>query len=292
MREQMPFSHAIARRLALAGWRGAGWYWGLAERISEGAPVARVRLAGGMTWPVDRTDWIGANMYRGLYERAELAVLTCLVRPGSTVVDVGANAGYLSAVLAGLVGPAGRVLAVEPSRRFQKTLEALAAAAPAEVVVVPTALSAVGGEAWLSTGEPGNSGSARLHWESGGEVEQVVLRTLDELVESHGIDGADLVKIDVEGHEREVLAGAERMLATAQARALLVEVSPEFGDISWVGSLLERLDDRYRAWRVGEAGALRRRPVLEPLTPAAAVAAASQYNLLLAREDLVVEETT
>jgi len=58
------------------------------------------------------------------YDPGIAAVFSRHVKPGMTVLDIGANIGYLTMHLASLVGPAGRVVAVEPNPENIKLLEA------------------------------------------------------------------------------------------------------------------------------------------------------------------------
>jgi len=63
----------------------------------------------------------------GCYETFPRRLFRDLLKPGMTVVDVGANIGLYTAIAAGRVGPAGRVIAVEPEGRncrlIHQTLE-------------------------------------------------------------------------------------------------------------------------------------------------------------------------
>src|ERR1019366_3383573 len=61
----------------------------------------------------DRTLYLWLHRL-GLMGASERAALRRLVRPGMTVVDVGANLGLYSVFLARQVGPAGRVVSFEP----------------------------------------------------------------------------------------------------------------------------------------------------------------------------------
>ena len=51
----------------------------------------------------------------GAFEKRTVAAYSRLVRPGMTVIDIGANIGAHTLPLAKLVGPTGRVIAVEPT---------------------------------------------------------------------------------------------------------------------------------------------------------------------------------
>jgi tRNA G37 N-methylase Trm5 len=57
---------------------------------------------------------IGMNIIRGCYERTETEFVHRTVRSGQTVLDVGANVGYFTIVMASLVGSSGAVYAFEP----------------------------------------------------------------------------------------------------------------------------------------------------------------------------------
>jgi FkbM family methyltransferase len=67
---------------------------------------------------------IGHVVRGGPYEPEVIAVFDRYVRPGMSVVDIGANVGYLTMFLASLVGPSGLVVAVEPNPENVKLLEA------------------------------------------------------------------------------------------------------------------------------------------------------------------------
>lgn len=67
---------------------------------------------------------VGRHVRGGTYERGIAAVLNRYAKPGMTVVDIGANIGFLTMLLASLVEPSGLVMAVEPNPENIKLLEA------------------------------------------------------------------------------------------------------------------------------------------------------------------------
>ncbi len=67
---------------------------------------------------------IGQHVVGGSYEPGIAAILDRYVKPGMSVVDIGANIGYLTMLLASLVEPSGLVVAVEPNPDNIKLLEA------------------------------------------------------------------------------------------------------------------------------------------------------------------------
>ncbi|WGM31920.1 FkbM family methyltransferase [Brevundimonas sp. NIBR11] len=147
----------------------------------------------------------------------ELRRLQRLLSPGDVFIDVGANVGLYALKAARLVGPTGRVLALEPGAEAYGHLTsnlALNAFDWAEAMKV--AGSDRAGEAVLHHVPLGNDPQAfsliaNARADEGETVETV---TLDSLVERCGLTRVDLIKIDVEGAEPLVIAGAKRMLAT------------------------------------------------------------------------------
>src|SRR5262249_4949181 len=63
------------------------------------------------------------------YELNDAEFMRCIVRPGDTVIDVGAHVGLHTALLAHLVGPSGEVLALEPCSAHVARLDAALCAA-------------------------------------------------------------------------------------------------------------------------------------------------------------------
>lgn len=164
----------------------------------------------------------------------ELALLRALTRPDTVAVDVGAAGGaHLLAVARGL-GPDGRVVGVEPRPGSLRALRWVVRAAGVadRVTLVGAALGAAPGRTALrvpivptrahvpGSGAAGRGGAA-FPWAPARTID-VPVRTLDEVVAAHGLGRVDLLKLDVEGAEREVLAGGRDTLARSRP-VLLVE---------------------------------------------------------------------
>ena len=152
----------------------------------------------------------------GEYCEAEVALFRQIVRPGMFVVDAGANIGAHTVFLAQHVGAAGRVFAFEPQRLVYQILNAnVALAGLTNVVTAQAALGAAAGSLKVPELDPNaanNVGALGLGGFSEGE--DVPVRTLDDL----GLARCDFIKIDVEGMEHEVLAGAAALLLRCQPR--------------------------------------------------------------------------
>ena len=146
-----------------------------------------------------------------------------LLRPGMCFVDVGANIGYFTLLGARRVGPTGRVFAIEPSPYAADRLsQTIAANVIPQVRIERCGLGRRRGEVVLYDAAVGNHTPTMLG-DPGGHGLVVPVRTLDECVREWNIDRIDLMKIDVEGYEPEVFAGAARTLADGKIKAVLCE---------------------------------------------------------------------
>ncbi len=146
----------------------------------------------------------------GSREEDHRRILGRVLKPGMTVFDIGANIGYYVLMERGLIGPQGRILAIEPSptniRLLQRNIEANSYT---NITVRHMAASdrAGKGELLLSTMSNLNSfhasGSASQYL-SGKKVE-VDVATVPQLAAMFG--PPDLLRMDVEGHEVEIIRG-------------------------------------------------------------------------------------
>jgi len=150
---------------------------------------------------------------RRCYEPGITAVVRRHLGPGMTFVDVGANVGYFSILASELVGPSGRVVAVEPSsENCRLLLLSIEGNALDNVVLYPVGAGAERGWAHLSNHIGSNAsfvaaGGREL---SRGYGTVVPVFPLDELVGGR----VDMVKIDVEGAEGLAMVGARRLIAS------------------------------------------------------------------------------
>ncbi|MFO0604630.1 MAG: FkbM family methyltransferase [Polyangiales bacterium] len=147
---------------------------------------------------------------------------------GAVVCDVGANVGALSSFFFEAVGPAGRVVSVEPLADNLMALRARVAAANAggRWAVHPVAASSRDGEVVLATGSSEDTAHNAVvvadpsRFPAPGRV-KVPCRALSSLAA-----GADVVKLDIEGHEYEALDEALPKLAGVKAWAVELHLQP------------------------------------------------------------------
>jgi FkbM family methyltransferase len=154
------------------------------------------------------------------------------LRPGAVAIDVGANLGEWTVPFARKVGPAGRVLAIEPAPRSAVALEStLAANALRQAEIMRCAIGDHDGIAQFAvpvvTSARTDTGTARIGPACAGhDAFQVPMRSLDSLAAERDLTRLDLIKIDVEGHERQVLDGAAATLGRHRP-VLVIETGHE-----------------------------------------------------------------
>lgn len=151
-------------------------------------------------------------------------------RPDLKFVDIGANFGYFTCLMGAGIGGSGsgRVWAVEPNPKLLKLLRANALInwSMCPIDIHPVALGA--GEGTVQLCVPADRAANGSLTRSGGAQDQLVdvpLRRLDDLVPRG--TAIDLVKLDVEGHEYGVLAGARRVIAESPRIEIVMEWSSQ-----------------------------------------------------------------
>jgi FkbM family methyltransferase len=183
----------------------------------------------GFRFELDAREEVQRQIYFGAFERRDVRRTLAFVPPGATALDVGANVGYYSLVLAERVGPGGRVHAFEPDPRLAEHLERhLALNGFADRVHVHrTAVAAAAGRADFLRAEKENLGGGTLipYPDLQRETFPVEVVSLDGFCDAHGVRTVDFLKVDVEGAETDVLRGAGGLLERRAVHHILVELN-------------------------------------------------------------------
>ena len=162
------------------------------------------------------------------YEEATTRVFQSLVKPGMVVIDVGAHVGYYSLLAARQVGPAGKVSAIEPeSTNFALLQRNIELNGYTNIVMLNKAASNRVGSTtlFLTALDNGRHSTYRHASPERGSI-AVDTTTLDAVIDAQGWAKVDLVKVDVEGAERDVLDGMDRLLQNSTDLKLIIEFSP------------------------------------------------------------------
>jgi FkbM family methyltransferase len=167
----------------------------------------------------------------GIHELPTSECMSRLIDPGDLAVDVGANIGHMTSIMAMRAGPSGKVISFEPHPILFAELQHNVAAWKNNPLAAPiethnVALSDHAGVAQLVVPADfeSNHGISSLAEEteasSQGNRFDVKVTTLQALA---GAEQIGFLKIDVEGHELKVLMGAQELMASGRIRDILFE---------------------------------------------------------------------
>jgi FkbM family methyltransferase len=215
-----------------------------------------------------------AIAHTGQYEPLEERFVATIMRGGDWAIDAGANVGLFTLLLAQKVGRFGRVFAYEPNPRCADLIASSGVMnwTHDRIVLRRAALGDTCGEATLRF-VPGMLGGASLDDGRGQSAAAAVERAMGGSVETRvpvvTLDAefpVDLpirfMKVDVEGFEHALLAGARRLFDSHCVDVLMIEAVREIAGDSWprlVAALRRITDAGYVPHRIGRN--LRLRPV-------------------------------
>ena len=234
LREHMRLGTTVS---ALApGPAGRAWFFAmvlllpLRKRLLPGTPVpVRLGLSTGATW-----FWLrdGSELIalEEIFCGGEYAAVDG--REAETIVDLGANVGQAALWLRGRF-PDARILSVEPDPRTFATLRRNLGADP-HVTVRRAAITAEDGDVRLER-TPESSWGTRVTSAADADVTGVPGISLETLLDEHGLDQVDVLKVDIEGLEHDALGASP---ALSRVRFVIGEVHPDLLALP-VGSALE-----------------------------------------------------
>lgn len=178
------------------------------DRTVRAASLDRLLFLG-----LHRLGWMGEDEDR---------LLRRLIRPGMEIVEIGANIGLYSLLLAKLTGENGHVYSFEPEPNLFATLvENCAANQIKNLIPFRCAAGSLNGRAAFAR-STFNSGNNALAERKAGTFEVNLVRVDDVLP----VTTVDFIKIDVQGHELAALTGLNRTLTSNPGIRVMFEFWP------------------------------------------------------------------
>ncbi|MBI1976892.1 MAG: FkbM family methyltransferase [Candidatus Omnitrophica bacterium] len=212
--EKLPFIPPLARGL------------GRVVKFKQGVSV---RLAGYEITAKSLDRLLALYLYKfSLLGKFQTRLFKEIIRPGMTIVDVGANIGYYTLLFARQAGPEGRVFSFEPEPAQRAVLlENLDRNGVKNVFVSSSALADRIGCASLWLNEA-NQGDHRIYDPGDGRRRiEIETTTLDRFLKEKGCEKVDLVKIDVQGAEPRVIQGMKETIQRNPRIILFCELWPQ-----------------------------------------------------------------
>ncbi len=225
----------------------------------------------------------------GLYEKDVARCFADLISAGDLVVDVGANLGQYTLIASFRAGVAGQVISVEPVPHiFSQLSRHLSVNGITNVTTIQAALGKEEGSVSMKIIADENDGMHHVAEKDSSASIRVPQRSLDEVIREMAPQReVSVVKIDVEGWEENVFAGAERLLAQSLPPTIFFECIEDharrFG-LSAHRLVSKFLNLDYRLFAIGESE--RPREIANGLPPAGVcnlIACHRRHNAHLAR---------
>jgi FkbM family methyltransferase len=168
--------------------------------------ISGTKLSFQMTFDPNFYSDVGMRQYllkNGLCEPETVHLFKRVLRPGDYVIDVGANTGFMSIVLSKLVGPKGKVLAVEPGvNNIQKLKDNIAHNKITNITILTQPMWSKNEEVTFHLAHDSGLNSI-VDIPNALSAVKLQASTLDEFCKPV----PRLVKIDTEGSEPDVLQG-------------------------------------------------------------------------------------
>lgn len=210
--------------------------------------ILTIKLPWGLIIKVSPEDRIGASIIKtGTYDTAVLECLYRLTDQGETCLDIGANYGLMSGLLAKASGKNGQVISFEAHPEIANDLRTItdkwkSNQKIASIQIENSAVSDKVGQAELTIPENfhSNKGSAKLAENNLGISEEKNIKVQTVSLDHYfkrSEESIGICKIDIEGHEKSALLGAKSLLESQRIRDIIYE--DHAGYPSEVGTFLE-----------------------------------------------------
>lgn len=238
-------------------WRSFRGRWWLMRRLhswrGQMSKVGEVRvwLKTIRCWMIlNPSDFVDRYLFiEGEYEGSNLEFLRAVCKPGSTIVDLGANIGWFTLAAAQIVGSSGAVFAFEPApgifRRLSQNVALNRDASRGSIALVNKAVGDCEGEVAFYESTDGNSGLSSMRDIGSACKERVIVPVvvLDSMLGL--LPSVRLVKMDIEGAEVKALRGM-RALVERDHPVLMIEVTDRF--LRQMGSSAKDLCELVEGW--------------------------------------------
>lgn len=231
------------------------------KRLTVPSETLVAKTKSGYPLRVFPNEMIGRNVFlAGRFDPTIAAVLRSFARPGDSMLDVGANIGVVSCELLHHL-PDLKSLSVEPQPRVFALLKENLARFGSRAKSICAGMSDRSGDATMRVNHRNLGGSGIEEDVSDSDRSDstlsIQIRTAPEILASAEFESLDIVKIDVEGHQLQVIRSLESSIDRFQPRVVLFEHDGEMSDpeepirkiFDGLGYRVEGISKRLNGWR-------------------------------------------
>ncbi|MCX6719014.1 MAG: FkbM family methyltransferase [Candidatus Taylorbacteria bacterium] len=177
---------------------------------------------------LDQTDVaVSGSLAIGAFEKTEIDLFRRCLKPGMTVVDIGANIGYYTVIAAKNIGSNGKLFAYEPENRNYSFLEKnIGINKLTNVIPFKIGISDKKGTNKLYLDDD-NKGRHSFVFNEDKSAISIETDTLDESLRRYGSPTIDIIKIDIEGAEFLALQGMKETIKRSPNLIIFSELYPK-----------------------------------------------------------------
>jgi FkbM family methyltransferase len=241
--------------------RGLKYFLKIADKMGIADKSYIKRLPDNFLMQLNPTEHIQQQLFwYGYYEKALGDILKKIIKPGGVFIDIGANIGYFSLLIANNV-PTAKVISFEPARDiFLKLKENISINNIKNITPFNAAIGEMNEEKELFISGADNLGMSSFQQPENfsGKKEIVQVLTIDDWFKRAGLAKIDVIKLDVEGSELSALKGMSEVLQSFKPM-VIVEINPEtlamFGlKSATIHNYLDKFN--FKGFIISEAGEL------------------------------------
>jgi FkbM family methyltransferase len=210
-------------------YRGLKYFLKAAKSLGIANKTYKKRLHNNFFMLLNPTEHIQQQLFwYGYYEKELGDLLKKLIKPDQLFIDIGANLGYFSLLVA-TSSPSVKVISFEPvDDLFRKINENISVNNVKNIVPIHAAVGEKDEEKELFISAADNSGMSSFQEPENysGAKEKVKVVTLDDWIKTSRVSKVDIIKLDIEGSELAALNGMKEVLQNFKP-LVIVEINPE-----------------------------------------------------------------
>lgn len=225
---------------------------GLVYRASFKESSATINYLGA-TFKVPLQDTgIAPALVGGYYEKNELLLFKMISAKSKTVLDIGGNIGLFAVLGAMSLTKGSKLYSFEPIKANIEYLRVNVEKNKVgnKCIVIPDAVGSANGNIKIFISKNNIGGHSVSNEIAGSNIHETVKAvTVDKFVNENKLTGVDLIKIDVEGHDIEVLTGAKKVIKKFKP-TIFIELVPHLlkksrGSLSVIEDMFDTYDNVY-----------------------------------------------